>query len=89
MLPGGDRYSATFAFRLAKEDAEGEGLDIKRPGDVLEADNDFRPFFQDSKKRVSEMNVQYVAVADAIEQTLLEVYAAESLGTPYNSFETH
>jgi len=89
MLPGNDRFTATFAFRLAMEDAKRAGLNIKRRRAELEVDPEFRSFFSDAKHRVSNMTVQYVEVDDPIEQSLLEVYAAESLATPYNSFETH
>ena len=89
MLPGNDRYTATFAFRLAIEDAKRAGLNVKRKRAELEADPQFQPLFADAKARVSNMRVQYVEVDDPIEQTLLEVYVAESLGTKYNSFETH
>ena len=89
MLPGNDRYTATFAFRLAIEDAKRAGLNVKRKRAELEADPQFQPLFADAKARVSNMRVQHVEVDDPIEQTLLEVYVAESLGTEYNSFETH
>ena len=55
----------------------------------LEENSLFQGYFRKAKERVSRMEVQYVEVADPIEQTLLEVYAAESLETPYNSFKTH
>ena len=55
----------------------------------LEENPLFRERFLKAKDRVSQMAFQYVQVADPIEQTLLEVYVAESLATPYNSFETH
>ena len=89
MRLGNDRNSASFAFLLAKEDAGGKGLNIKRTGSALEGDHEFQPFFRAAKERVARMRVRYVEVESPIEQALLEVYAAESLGTPYNSFETH
>ena len=89
MNPGNDRYSATFAFRLAKEDALGTKLDLSVPNAELERQPAFRKLFLSAKERVSAMGVQFVEIRDPIEQTLVEVYVAESLATPYNDFETH
>ena len=35
------------------------------------------------------MEVRYVEIQDPIEQAIFEVYAAQLLATPHNSFETH
>ena len=87
MRRSSDRYSATFAFRLAKR--EWWLLSNVLTDAELEENPLFRERFLKAKDRVSQMAFQYVQVADPIEQTLLEVYVAESLATPYNSFETH
>lgn len=87
MRPGNDRYTATFAFRLAKQGCE--QLSAGRTDAELESHPKFKPVFMAAKNRVSKMKVQYVEIRDPIEQTLFEVYAAESLGTKHNSFETH
>lgn len=87
MRPGNDRYTATFAFRLAKQKC-GQ-LSAGRTDAELESHPEFKPLFMAAKDRVSKMKVQYVEVPDPIEQALFEVYAAESLGTKHNSFETH
>ena len=89
MCPGNDRYSATLAFLLAMNDAEPLGIDITRKRGEIEDDPKCRPFFLASKERVSRMKVQYIEVEDPVEQTILEVFVAESLATRYNSFETH
>ncbi len=89
MRPSSRSNSASFAFRLALDDAKGKGIDIDKPRGVLEADPDFQPFFLAAKERVSNMQIKYIELEDPIEQTIFEVYAAESLGTPYNSFENH
>ena len=89
MNPGNDRYSATFAFRLAKEDSLGTKLDLSVPNAELERQPAFRKLFLSAKERVSAMGVQFIEIRDPIEQTLVEVYVAESLATPYNDFETH
>jgi hypothetical protein len=52
-------------------------------------DPDFREAFDEAKARIREMEVRYVEEADALRQTLLEIYVAVSLGTPYNDFRTH
>ena len=57
-------------------------------------DPGFAPLFVAAKDRVSRMGVRFVAIDDAIEQTLFEVYAALVLGTTrqqggYNDFENH
>ena len=83
------RDSATFAFRLAKVDAARAGVAVKRTRKTLEADANFQQFFDAAKGRVAAMDVRYIVVDDPVEQALLEVYAAESLATPYNTFETH
>ena len=90
MRPSSDRYMATFAFRLAIEDAELAGLDVDSMTRAeLEADDEFRPVFETAKRRVATMHVQYLEVADPVERTILEVYAAECLAARHNTFETH
>jgi len=81
--------SATFAFMIAKQDAEKSGVDIKRTREELQNDSVFFPIFIKAKKRVSEMHVQVIQMDDPIEQTLFEVYAALELKTEHNSWETH
>jgi len=81
--------SATFAFMIAKLDAEKVGVDIKRTREELQDDPVFSPIFSKTKKRVSEMQVQVLQMDDPIEQTLFEVYAALELNTEYNNWETH
>ena len=38
---------------------------------------------------VGAMEIRAIKVADPIEQTIFEVYAALALGTAYNDFDTH
>ena len=64
-------------------------MDIDRPRGELEKDPEFHPLLLAAKERVSNMQVKYIEMEDPVEQTILEVYAAESLTTPYNSFRTH
>ena len=35
------------------------------------------------------MELRYVEEADPLRQTLLEIYVAVALKTPYNDFDTH
>ena len=85
-----DRYSATFAFRLAQEKGELEGIDCKSVKKAELAQNTrFVPLFVEAKARVAAMTIQVVEVEDPVEQTIFEVYAALALHTQYNDFETH
>lgn len=89
-----DHHSATFAFLIAKLDAEQAKIPMKKDGkkmtrDQLQKDPLFSPFFIDAKKRVSDMHVQVLSMPDPVEQTLFEVYAALELNTEYNKWETH
>lgn len=49
----------------------------------------FGSAFLAAKRRVADMEIRYVEEADPVKQALLEIYAATSLGTPYNDFENH
>ena len=80
---------ASFAFLVPKREAASAGLDIARYRAVLEADPEFVPHFDAARALVAGMDVQFVELADAITQTLFEVYASLALNTvEYNSFET-
>lgn len=92
--PSSDHHSATFAFMIAKQDAEKNGVKMKKNGKnktrkELQDDDHFSPNFINAKKRVSDMQVQVIPMEDAIEQTLFEVYAALELNTEYNKWDTH
>lgn len=81
--------SATFAFMIAKQDAEKTKVDIHKTREELQIDPEFLPFFKNAKKRVSEMKIQVIDIENPIEQTLFEVYAALELKTQYNDWRTH
>ena len=88
--PSSVHNSATFAFLLAVEKAEKQGIDCKsKTRDLLQVDPKFKPLYGEAKNRVSNMDIKVVEVKDAIEQTVFEVYAALKLNTPYNTFENH
>ena len=91
----GSMQNASFAFLLAVEQAEAQGIDCAaRNRNELARNREFAPLFTAAKERVSQMGVRAVAIDDAVEQTLFEVYAAVQLGTMrqqggYNDFENH
>jgi hypothetical protein len=88
LLSGQNR--ASFAFNIAKRDAGLAGLDVARFRQVLEADVDFAEHFDRAKHSVADMTVQLIELADPIERTIFEMYAALALHTSeFNSFETH
>jgi hypothetical protein len=57
---GGKNNQATFAFLLAKTDAEAAGVDTKQYREVLEQDEDFIAHFDGAKSRVAEMQVRFI-----------------------------
>jgi hypothetical protein len=82
--------SAPFAFRLARE-ATGNLIPAytkKGSRAVLVADEGFALAFDNAKSTIRSMQVRTVGVDDALIQSLLEIYTAVALGTPYNRFET-
>lgn len=87
--PSSGHGSATFAFILAKEDAEAENINTKIPRKELEKHPRFKELYLKAKARVSSMQIRTVQVDDAILQTLFEVYAAVELPTKYNVFDNH
>ena len=81
---------ATFAFLVAKGEAEKAGVDTGRLRAQLEADQQFAQHFKVAKLRVSEMDVRFTPLAGPIERSVFEIYASLALDTlVFNSFETH
>lgn len=88
--PSATHHSASFAFLMAKKEAERTGLDLAgKTRKVLGKDAEFAPLFEHAKERVRQMTIRVIAIDDPIMQRLLEMYAHLVLNTPYNSFETH
>jgi hypothetical protein len=89
---GSDRYSATFAFRMAIKEYErkySKSAKKFRRQD-LENDEDFKIIFRGAKDKVSKMGIKAIEIDDPLTQTIFEVYAAVKLGTlEFNSFENH
>ena len=85
-----DHYSASFAFNLAKKEAERQGLRINRTRKELQGDERFKRIFVDSKARVARMKIRAIGIDEPIIQHLFEVYVALSLNTTeHNDFDTH
>ncbi len=82
---------ATFAFRLAREATGRLKASYKPQGSraALLEEGEFREAFDAAKARVRAMDIRFVAEEDSLRQTILEVYVAAALGTPYNDFDTH
>lgn len=83
--------SAAFAFRLARKAARREVASYRTEGSrkQLAADPSFARAFQRAKERIRQMEVRFVEEKDQLRQTLLEIYAAAVLSTPFNDFDTH
>jgi hypothetical protein len=83
---------ATFAFLLARE-ATGNLLPTYKKGslsrDGLMVTESFKDAFDSALLRICGMELRYIEEVDQVRQTLLEVYVAVALGTPYNHFKTH
>jgi hypothetical protein len=81
---------APFAFRLARE-VTGKTSVTYAVGDgrkELLKDKVFLAELALQKERIGKMDVRYIRADDALTQTLLEIYTAAVLETPYNEFKT-
>lgn len=88
---GATHRMAAFAFRLAREATGRMRASYKTEGSRAELmkDPEFVAAFDAAKKRIREMHVRFVEEPDPVRQTVLEVYVAVTLETPYNDFDTH
>ena len=89
--PGATYKMAAFAFRLAREETGYIKPTYKPNGSRKDLmDNpEFKLAFDNAKARIRKMDVRFVDESDPLRQTLLEIYVAVSLTTPYNEFRTH
>lgn len=89
--PGANHRMAAFAFRLAREATGHIRASYRTEGSrsSLMSDPTFRGAFDKAKTRIREMDVRFVEQPDPVRQTILEVYVAVALQTPYNDFDTH
>ena len=89
--PSATHRMAAFAFRLARE-ATGHlvpSYTAEGSRSKLIKDPVFRNAFDQAKARIRTMDVRFVEEAEPVRQTILEIYVAVSLRTPYNDFSTH
>ena len=86
----GGHNSATFAFNIAKKNAEKNGINTKEKRKILEKVPEFANLYTLAKERVSKMKVRVVEINDPNLRYMFEIYSALVLNTTeYNSFETH
>lgn len=86
-----DHMGATLAFKLAREQANTEGLDhsMAKNRKAKIAIPEFNTMFLNAKQRITGMSVRFVEVEDSILQMMLEAYVHLELETPYNDFDNH
>ena len=89
--PSSGHNSATFAFRLARQETGMTKATYTPVGSRadLEKHPDFAPEFRFQKQRVRKMDVRFVSEPEPRRQALLEMYVAIALGTPHNDFDNH
>ena len=83
------QFSASFAFLMARRELFGPHPK-KQTRHQLAISKPFDAVFAYCRKRVGAMQVRWVEEEDPTVQSLLEIYAAVTLGTTahYNSFRT-
>jgi predicted GIY-YIG superfamily endonuclease len=82
---------ATFAFRLARHETGNLKATYTREGSrrALLMNPKFRFAFDAARKRISQMNVQFIEETDPIKQTILEVFTAFETRAEFNDFNNH
>jgi hypothetical protein len=76
---------------LAREETNNKQAIYKGDGTRkwLLANEAFKKSYGTAKLRIREMDVRWISEPDNLMQTLLEIYVAVTLKTPYNDLETH
>lgn len=89
--PSANHFTATFAFKLARESTGRLKAAYATKGSRADLLNDpaFATAFTVAKARIATMEVRFVEECDPVKQALLEIYVATVLGTPYNDFDNH
>ncbi len=89
--PRATHRMAAFAFRLAREATGHLRPSYRSEGSrsALMTEVAFQTAFLEAKDRIRRMQVRFVEERDPVRQTILEVYVAVTLQTPYNDFDTH
>ena len=90
-IPGALHNQAVFAFKLARKMTGRLSATYKMEGSrvALARDATFSASFLEMKARVRGMDLRFIEEVDPLRQTLLEIYVAVVLKTPYNDFDTH
>jgi excinuclease UvrABC nuclease subunit len=85
-----DHYSATLAFRIAKQNtATLQNKGRKQTNEQLMNNRDFVKEFEAAKDKIAKTKIRFIKIDDQAEQALFEIYAALTLNTKYNDFSTH
>jgi predicted GIY-YIG superfamily endonuclease len=88
--PSSMHNSASFAFRLAKEEMSRHR---SIPKDITRKEWENAPGFKKAfflaRMRVAEMKIRVIGIDDQVKQALFEIYAHLALKTKYNDFGTH
>ena len=89
--PSASHRQGAFAFRLARAETGNFRATYKKEGSRanLMTIPSFAESFMRAKARIQTMDLRFVEEADPLRQTLLEVYVAVVLKTPYNDFDNH
>jgi hypothetical protein len=89
--PSGSHFTATFAFRIAREQTGNITATYSTAGSraQLVQDPAFSAAFIAAKERLRAMEIRFVEESDPVQQALLEIYVATVLETPYNDFDNH
>ncbi len=79
--PSGSHFTATFAFRIARETTGRLKATYSRLGSRAELVKDvvFASDFEKSKQRVASMDLRFIEESDPTRQALLEIYTATVL----------
>ncbi|MFC1987767.1 GIY-YIG nuclease family protein [Chloroflexota bacterium] len=85
-----DHYSATLAFRIAKNSIPTSRVKGKKQTNAqLMKNSDFIKKFEAVKERISRADIRFIPIEDQIEQAMFGIYAYLELGTEWNDFNTH
>lgn len=90
-IPCATQFTATFAFKIARLTTGHPKATYARQGSRAELVTEpaFAAAFAEAKRRVASMEIRFVEEVGATRQSLLEIYAATVLRTPYNDFDNH
>lgn len=89
---GATHRMAAFAFRLARKATGNLKASYKRDRlsrNGLMEQPAFVAAFVDAKARIRAMEARYVEETHPVRQSLLEIYVAVTLNTPFNDFDNH